>query len=153
VDIYFFDSSALVKRYVTETGTIWVSTLIDPSVGNRTFIARITAVEVVSAIKRRERAGNLSATDMTASLIKFRQELTTIYLPIEVNQNLILHATSLVETHALRGYDAVQLAAALEVYSQRQFAGLSRPTFVSADSSLNRAAQAEGLTVDDPNVH
>jgi uncharacterized protein len=153
VNVYFFDSSALVKRYVTETGTAWVSALVDPSAGNRIFIVRITAVEVVSAIKRRERAGNLSATDMTASLTKFRHELSTIYLPIEVSRNLISRAMSLVETHTLRGYDAVQLAAALEVYSQRHSAGMSRPTFVSADANLNLAAMAEGLTVDDPNVH
>ena len=153
MDIYFFDSSALVKRYVIETGTAWVSALIDPLVGNRIFIVRITAVEVVSAIKRRARAGNLSAIDMTTSLTKFRQELSTIYLPIEVSQNLILRAMSLVETHALRGYDAVQLAAALEVFSQRQAAGLSAPNFISADAVLNRSAQAEGLEVDDPNVH
>ena len=153
MNVYFFDSSALVKRYVTEAGTSWVSALIDPSAGNRIFIVRIAAVEVVSAIKRRERAGSLLATDMTASLTKFRHELSTIYLPIEVSRNLISRAMSLVETHALRGYDAVQLAAALEVYSQRHSAGMSGPTFVSADADLNSAAVTEGLAVDDPNGH
>ena len=59
----------------------------------------------------------------------------------------------LAETHALRGYDAVQLAAALEVYRERRRAGLPTPTFISADIGLNTAATAEGLTVDDPNTH
>jgi predicted nucleic acid-binding protein len=153
LNVYFFDSSALVKRYVTETGTSWVSALVDPSGGNRIFIVSITAVEVVSAIKRRERAGNLSPADMTASLTKFRHELSSIYLPIEISRNLISRAMSLVERHALRGYDAVQLASALEVYDQRQSAGMTGPIFVSADADLNSAAATEGLAVDDPNGH
>jgi predicted nucleic acid-binding protein len=49
VDIYFLDSSALIKRYVTETGSAWVTNLIEPTSGNRIYVARITAVEVVSA--------------------------------------------------------------------------------------------------------
>ena len=51
---YFFDSSALVKRYVNEAGTDWVTSLIDPATGHEIFLARISGVEVVSAIKRRE---------------------------------------------------------------------------------------------------
>ncbi|OLE52538.1 MAG: hypothetical protein AUG51_17295 [Acidobacteria bacterium 13_1_20CM_3_53_8] len=150
---YFFDSSALVKRYVTEAGSGWVSSLINPTTGNHIFIMRIAAVEVVSAIVRRQRAGNLSVSDMSASLTRFRSELATIYLPVEVSQNLVSNAMALAESHALRGYDAVQLTAALEVYSEHRLAGLTLPTFISADAALNTAAVAEGLSVDNPNVH
>jgi len=59
----------------------------------------------------------------------------------------------LVERHSLRGYDAVHLAAALEVaIAQRQ--GRADPlTFVSADSDQRDATMAEGLAVEDPNAH
>ncbi len=33
---YFFDSSALVKSYATETGTAWVTVLLDPATLNPT---------------------------------------------------------------------------------------------------------------------
>lgn len=66
MNIYFLDSSALIKRYVTETGSAWLTNLIEPTSGNRLYVARITAGEVVSAIKRRERSGNLNATDAIA---------------------------------------------------------------------------------------
>ena len=46
------------------------------------------------------------------------------------------------------GYDAVQLAAALEVHSQ-----IPSLTLLSADANLNAAGAAEGLLVDDPNRH
>ncbi len=44
---YFFDTSALVKRYATEIGTMWVNALIDPATGNRIYVARITEVELL----------------------------------------------------------------------------------------------------------
>jgi predicted nucleic acid-binding protein len=53
VPVYFFDSSALVKRFARETGTAWVINLFKPASGNRIYIARITYVEVISAIVRR----------------------------------------------------------------------------------------------------
>ena len=60
---------------------------------------------------------------------------------------------TLAETYGLRGYDAVQLAAAVEVNASYRSAGLPPITLVSADVELNAAASAEGLTVDNPNFH
>jgi len=51
----------------------------------------------------------------------------------------------------LRGYDAVQLAAALEANDERLANALTPLTLVSADTELNTAAQAEGLNVENPN--
>jgi uncharacterized protein len=55
--------------------------------------------------------------------------------------------------HALRAYDAVQLAVALEVNRSHQEDGFGPVTLISADQALNDAATAEGLAVDDPNSH
>ncbi|MEK6304636.1 MAG: hypothetical protein AABO41_28465 [Acidobacteriota bacterium] len=54
------------------------------------------------------------------------------------------------EKHALRGYDAVQLAAALKANEERVSNGLAPLTVVSADAELNDAARAEGLNVENP---
>jgi len=43
---YFVDSSALVKRYVLETGTAWVRGITRRRSSTDIFIALITAVEV-----------------------------------------------------------------------------------------------------------
>lgn len=45
----------------------------------------------------------------------FRSDLLTSYQIIELTDALITRAMTLDETYALRGYDAVQLATALEV--------------------------------------
>jgi hypothetical protein len=39
---YFLDSSALIKRYVAETGTNWVRSIILPGSGNIIVVAHIT---------------------------------------------------------------------------------------------------------------
>jgi hypothetical protein len=55
--------------------------------------------------------------------------------------------------HRLRAYDAVQLAVALEVQRLQQNAGLGPVVLVSSDRNLNAAAEADGLSVEDPTMH
>jgi uncharacterized protein len=150
---YFFDSSALAKRYVTETGTAWVQSLTDPTAGHGVYVARITLVELVSAITRRKRKGDLSPTAATAALSDVRADFVSGYQVIEVTAELVERAEALADKHALRGYDAVQLAAALEVNEAYVAAGQPPVTIISADLDLNMAGTAEGLDVDDPNKH
>ena len=65
---YFFDTSALVKRHVVETGSLWVKSLVRAKAGHTLYIARITAVEITSAITRRQYGRDLSAAQAGAIL-------------------------------------------------------------------------------------
>jgi predicted nucleic acid-binding protein len=150
---YFFDSSALVKRYVSEIGTSWVASIIDAPKGNHIHVARITGVEVISAITRRTRSGSLSMADSAMALSLFRYEFFNNFTITEVSSFLVTRAMQLAETYALRGYDAVQLAAALDVQSYLSSLTRSALTMISADVELNMAAAAEGLITEDPNAH
>ncbi len=150
---FFMDSSALVKRYVNETGTNWVRSITDPSAFNVIYIARIAGAETVSAINRCSRRGTITAAQMAVALADFRHHYALAYVPVEITSSLIAHAMDLAETHGLRGYDAVQLAAALQVQAECTALGVSGITFLSADDSLNAAAAVEGLIVDNPNLH
>jgi hypothetical protein len=153
VAAYFFDSSAVVKRYVQETGTAWVLSITDPAAGHAIYVARITGVEVVSALTRQTRSGALTPEAAATALTQFRQDFTQQYRAVDITPTLITRAMGLAETHALRGYDAVQCAAALVVHAYRQALEMPTLTLVSADDALNTAAAAEGLLVDDPNAH
>jgi predicted nucleic acid-binding protein len=152
VAVYYVDASALAKRYVLETGSAWLRGLLDPATGSETFIVRITAVELIAAITRRERGGSLTPMDATIARTTFRADLTAEYQVVEVTEAIAQRAMDLAEAHGLRGYDAVQLAAALGVNTLSGAAGLPL-TLISADAELNVAAVAEGLVVDDPNAH
>lgn len=151
--VYFIDSSALAKRYVSETGTAWVQALTDPASGNSLYAARITLVELVAAISRRRKNGDLTPAAAAAALTDVRADFASDYQVIEVTVALVAQAESLAEKHALRGYDAVQLAAAIQVNAAFVAAGQPAVTLISADLELNAAAAAEGLGVDDPNTH
>lgn len=143
--IYFLDSSAVVKLYVQEAGTAWLKNLTTQHTLHDFFMARITDVEVVSGLVRRGRAGSLTASDLKAAVTQLRLDLTELYLHIEIDPTLIASAMSLAETHALRGYDAVQLAAVLALNKERLAARLPLPTLMSADAALNAAASSKEL--------
>jgi hypothetical protein len=149
--VYFLDSSALVKRYVREMGSAWVSGLFDPSLNSDVLIAAITGVEIVAAITRRARGGSITMADATTVINQFRNDLQTDYQIVEITERVINSAMVLAETHGLRGYDAVQLAAGLEVNTICLANSLPSVYFVSADSELKAAAVSEGLNVQNPN--
>jgi predicted nucleic acid-binding protein len=150
---YFFDTSALVKRHVIEAGSPWVKSLVRPKAAHTLYIARITAVEVTSAITRRQHAGDLSAAQAGAILGHFRRQLTEYYRIIELTPALFAEAMLAARKHRLRAYDAVQLAVVLEVHRLQRDLGLGPVTLVPADRPLNTAAAAEGLAVEDPTTH
>ena len=150
---FFCDTSALVKRYVSETGSLWLTATIHPNLNQRIYIAQITVVEMVSAITRREKGGSTTRQEAVNALIQFEQDWKTEITVIDLSANLVDDAVALARQYALRGYDAVQLATALEVHNQRKTLGLSTLTLLSADTDLNTAAVSESLVVDNPNDH
>jgi predicted nucleic acid-binding protein len=166
--LYFFETSALVKRYAQERGTSWVQTITDPQAQHRLYISDITGVEAIAAIKKKERdgvkSGGISQTDAANAIKQFRYDFANQYKIVEVTSTIISIAMDLPEKHKLRAYDAVQLAVALEIDSQIKAmigataisaiaATIPTLTVVSADDELNTAAIAEGLILEDPKNH
>ena len=148
---FFCDSSAIVKRYVNEIGSNFVDGSADLKSGNIILIARITRVEVAAAIARRLKNASITSADAQNALAAFQHDLTNNYFTVEITPVLLSVAMNLATKHSLRGYDAVQLAAALEANDERIANRLLPLTMISADTELNAAAQAEGLNVENPN--
>jgi predicted nucleic acid-binding protein len=156
--IYFFDTSALVKRYALEDGRKWVQGITDPDASHRIYIGRITGAEVVAAMSQNVRDGDTTPVDAAKVIADFRYDFDNQYSIIEITDVVVTTAMRLIETHTLKGYDGVQLAAALEIQNQLLSIGLSvfgHPALimVSADKQLNKAALAEGLVVENPQAH
>ena len=95
---YYFDSSALVKRYVNETGSNWICGLFDPGLKHEVFIAAITPVEIVAAITRHARGRTIAQVDAVAACTQFRVDLQTSYQVVELMEVLLTHAMSLAES-------------------------------------------------------
>jgi predicted nucleic acid-binding protein len=162
--VYFFDSSALVKRYVDEDGSGWVRAITDPAALNDIHVSRITGAEVLAAVTKRKRQGDISAAEAARFIADFRHDFARQYLPIEVTGAVVAHAMDIIESHPLKGYDAVQLATALAVSGHLAALGAATPrgsvtsssfmlSFVTADDALDKAAIAEGLIVENPRLH
>ncbi|MGI8848630.1 MAG: type II toxin-antitoxin system VapC family toxin [Pyrinomonadaceae bacterium] len=115
----YFDSSSLVKRYSREIGTNWVFSLVRASAKNRLYLARITGVEVIAALTKRMRVGSLGAAAAAKAINRFEREFSNRYLLIEISPQVIQKAMDLAKAHTLRGYDAVQLASAIQANQDR----------------------------------
>ncbi|MCL5994881.1 MAG: type II toxin-antitoxin system VapC family toxin [Chloroflexi bacterium] len=150
---YFFDSSALVKRYVAEAGTTWVRSITTRSAGNIIIIAQITQAEVVSGAMRRKRDTTITARTAHATRLLIDRHASREYRVVGLTQQIVQRAEDLLELYALRAYDSIQLASALESNVRLVAAGLPVITFVSADTRLLTAAATERLATDDPNAH
>jgi uncharacterized protein len=151
----FFDSSATVKNYIVEIGTNWVKSVFITIPNTEIYMASITEVEVVAAFSRRRKGNTLSINDANIAINQFKSAFVKDFNTVEVTPKIISIATNLADKHSLRGYDAIQLASALEIYSRLITIGvdfnLTPFTFVSADNELNTAASLEGLSVENPN--
>ena len=149
---HFFDSSGLVKRYNSETGTSWILGIYRPSRRQIIHIAQISLVEVTAALTRRAKGKKLTA-NYHKTIRRFERDVQNRFSVYKINDKVITEAVNLAKNHSLRGYDAVQLAAALSANQTRQNIGASPLTFLSADNNLNHAATAEALIIDNPNNH
>ena len=142
----YLDTSALAKLYIVELGSQRMRALASPDAGNRFALCAISKVEFHSAIRRRQRAGDLTDDEADRALERFELHLTSSFLRQEVNDEVIDLASDLTARHSLRAYDAVQLAGCLALRSVSQ----EPLVFVCADRALLRAAEAEGLATLNP---
>jgi uncharacterized protein len=137
--IYFLDSSALVKRYVRETGTDAVARLFRRR-SSKLAASGLALVEVPSALIRRARQGDLRMEQARAQAEQLAADMEELYV-VEPRKTVLDLAKELVERWPIRAYDAVQLGSAVRLAR----ASGSAVTFTCADRGLASAAAGEGL--------
>ena len=148
---YYLDTSALLKRYVDEIGSEWVRAEI---LGAAVLASsELIIVEAISAFNRRAREGGLAHEEYQRVRDIFYEDCHEQYQIVTPARSIMSLACMLLESHPLRGYDAMHLATALTVQRSLQKRALSPLTFLSADDRLNAAAEDEGLHVDNPLDH
>lgn len=153
MDYYFFDSSSIVKNYVQEIGTNWVKVIFNSLQTTTIYAVEIAEVEVVAAFARKLKGNRLTQFDANTASKQFKLDFSKDFRVVEIDKILLKSAVHLAEKHFLRGYDAVQLATALQVENELVMLNLLSLIFVSADNELNNAAKSEGLTVENPNKY
>lgn len=148
---YFFDTSALVKRYQPEQGTDAIDALF--AEGDSSFvISRLGVVETTSALALKVRTGDLLLADYNLTRKKFLGDVSDGSLKVVRllvghyrNAELLVNRHSL--SHRFRTLDALQLSIALDLQQHGRI-----ETFVCADQILCQIASLEGLAVLNPLV-
>lgn len=136
--ILYIDSSALVKRYVREPESVEVLQAIEQAESIGTAV--ITRAEIAATFAKTVRMGLLSRDHAHTELQTFRTHWNDL-VRIELTESLIARADTLAWQHGLRGYDAVQLAAALIWHETLETA----VTFATYDKNLWTIARQVGM--------
>jgi predicted nucleic acid-binding protein len=143
--VIYLDTSALIKRYVIETGSRQMRYVLRPQ--KLLATSKVTYAEVYSALTRRRRRGTLAVPDYDLACRQFEREWPA-YVRIEVMDEILRSARDLIRKHPLRALDAVHLASALGLSVNLH----TRIGFAAADTRLLRAARAEGLEAVDARI-
>ncbi len=128
-----FDSSAFVKRYVSEAGTEAVLAWCDRA--SEIGLSGIALPEIVSAFCRLRREGRIDDT-------QYRQLKSLLLADIEdaamcdLSPEVLARSIASLETNVLRGMDAIHVGSAI---------ALKVDVFISADQRQRDAAIRAGL--------
>jgi predicted nucleic acid-binding protein len=155
---YYFDASAVVKRYIDEPGSAWVRQVClardQNALENFNYIAigEITVAEVAAAFAVLVRRNVIPKRIGTRAYEKFISEFRDEYEIVQLTPTLILAAAQLTQRYPLKAYDALQLALAMRANDLLKANGLAL-IFVAGDTPLLQAARAENLITENPFDH
>ncbi len=137
--IAYFDTSALVKRYVQEADSDQVLAIW--STAQARAVSRLAFAETLSAARRKQRERPEAHAVVETSLAEFKRDWRT-FLIVELTADLDDLIQRLLADHALRAADTIHLASCLALAER-----LSQSVvFACWDGALLRAARAEGLS-------
>lgn len=132
----FFDSSAFVKRYVSEEGTESVLKWCDQA--REIGLSGIALPEIISAFCRLRREGRIDD-------VQYRQLKSLLLGDIEdaiicdLTPEVMAHAIGSLEANILRGMDALHVGSAVAVKAE---------VFITSDHRQGAAARQAGLRVE-----
>jgi predicted nucleic acid-binding protein len=148
---FYWDASALIKRYAPETGTDIVNRLFSTVALDRMLCLAINTGEVISVFVRKRNDGTITQGDFSQALMEFRAEVldSDDFKVVSVDDALIMESHSLIDRHNLNATDALILRSALDIADELQPEGDSL-ILMTADRRLFRAAGSEGLRALNP---
>jgi len=141
--IVYLDTSALVKLFFHEAGSKLVVDLVGKA--DSVITSQVAYAESCSALARRKREKRLTANEFEAA----RRRLDELWPQMDTVLVDEIKAGELAIRHVIRGFDAIHLAAALEI---RTVLKTIEVTFCSFDDRQNKAARVEALVVVEPSV-
>ena len=152
---FYFDASALVKRYTQELGSDKINFLFANVPHNHLMCLILGATEIIWVLVRKKNDNRLTNADFRQAGINLDYEIIddqSGFRTIPVPNSLIWSSMDLIETHSLNSVDAIVLRSALDTAAACHEAG-DELILVASDQRLLRAAISEGLLVFNPEIH
>lgn len=135
----YFDTSAAVKRYILEPGSLEIRRWMR----RYDFLtSAITLLELLSALGRRRRGGEFSEKNLVATLRRIGSDRVRWEM-VETSTRVLSRAETVIQQTPARTLDAIHIASALVFQAA---SGLRIP-FITADGRQREAAQQMGLEV------
>jgi predicted nucleic acid-binding protein len=141
----YFDSSALVKRYIKEKGSEKVDALLEE--GSIPVASRLAYPEILAAITRRHKAGEIETLAFERIKKSFKADWTSLTV-IELSAEVFRFIDKVIDKYGLKGADSLHLSTALWLRESMRESVI----FVASDLELLGAAKSEKLETLDPQV-
>ncbi len=135
----YFDTSVVVKRYVSESGSAVTRRLLRR---HAVLSSVLTPVELLSALRRRRSRGELTA-DQFASVVRELRADRPYWWLLDIDAQVLTRAEQLLKDGPLRTLDALHVASAQLAATM---SGTAFP-FVTADGRQRDAASHAGFDV------
>jgi predicted nucleic acid-binding protein len=147
----YFDASALIKQYTSEHGSNIVNTLFEHISDTQIVCSALSIAEVISILVRKRNDARISDLLFKQSLANFHAEIVSSrkVRKTTVNNRLINLSLTFIFKHNINATDAIILRSALDLQQLLHESG-DTLLFCAADKRLIRAAEAEGVTILNP---
>ena len=149
---FYFDASALTKRYTEEIGSDKIDFLFASVPLGRLLCLTIGAAEVFWIFVRKKNDSRITTIQFDRAFTLLRREVINNqadFRTIPVPDSLVWGSMRLIETHSLNSVDAMVLRSALDIAAELRDTG---DRLVASDQRLLRAARAEGLQIFNPEI-
>ncbi|MBI1820379.1 MAG: type II toxin-antitoxin system VapC family toxin [Nitrospirae bacterium] len=141
---FFFDTTALAKRYSLELGTHKINEILNEK-KSHVVLAECTVTELFSTLNKKVRRADITRDDFYTIVYKFESEMEHgLFQFIDMTPTVIKNSKLLLLQHSfLRYATALQLAYAIEIFALK-------PTIVASDIHFLDICKISGFKILNP---
>jgi predicted nucleic acid-binding protein len=152
MDVAFLDTNALMKLYLTERGSTWLTNFVNT---RQVVVSELALIETATVLRRLYIEGRFSRIEAFDLFSQIKQDSTKFEIIPLSGDAFLNRLGDLVFNMAvgfrIRALDGIHLTAAtIALADINNFASPPNFTFVSSDAQLLRAAQAQGFVTENP---
>ena len=136
----YFDTSALLKKYIAEIGSDNVDKLFLSA--TEIYISTIGKIETISSLRRLQIEKEINQNDYDVLKKEIIHDFKFYHL-IDISDDVILSSVNTIDKYQLKSLDSIHLGSALSIKINIDF-------FVSCDKKLLNAAKKEGFNIINP---